>query len=287
MPKRWTTYTSHLAASAKRTGEKYGFQTAIIIAGAAIVVGTAGRPIEAHPAPPLVNRVAALAPPPTAPFANLKPTAPFAHLMPTAPFASLTSAPDTTPKLALDNGIEHSRIDKWISRFASSIGFKQALERKDKYDDMITAKLDAKQMPRDLIYLAMIESDFDPHARSPVSAVGMWQFMRATARRFGLTVRGKVDERKDPARSTDAALTYLSSLYDRFGSWYLAAAAYNSGEGTVSKALKRVTGKKTGTDADFFKIMPALPKETRDYVPKLIAATRVGNDPEKYGVGTK
>ena len=283
MPKRWTLSPSHLAASAKRAGAQYGFQAAIIIAGVAIVVGTANRPIEARPVP-LVNSVVALAPASTAPFANLKSAAPFALLKPTTPFANPTSASDTTPKPELDNGVEHSRIDKWISRFTSSIGFKQALDRKDKYDEMITAKLDAKQMPRDLIYLAMIESEFDPHAKSPVKAVGMWQFMRATAQRFGLTVRGTVDERKDPARSTDAALTYLSKLYDRFGSWYLAAAAYNSGEGTVSKALKRVTGKKTGTDADFFKIMPALPKETRDYVPKLIAATRVGNDPEKYGV---
>jgi membrane-bound lytic murein transglycosylase D len=273
MPKRWTLSPTHLAASAKRAGEQYGIRAAIVIAGAAIVVGTADRPIEVTPEP-LVNRVVALVPSSAAPFANL-----------TSATATLATATDTTP--TLDNGVEHSRIDKWISRFASSLGFKQALERKDKYDDMITAKLDAKQMPRDLIYLAMIESDFDPHARSPVKAVGMWQFMSATARRFGLTVRGKVDERKDPARSTDAALTYLSKLYDRFGSWYLAAAAYNSGEGTVSKALKRVTGKKTGTDADFFKIMPALPRETRDYVPKLIAATRVGNDPEKYGVGAK
>jgi len=268
MPKRWTISLSHLAASARRAGEQYGLKAAIIIAGAAIVVGTAERPIEASPVP-LVNSVLALAPAPSGPFANL------------------TNATDTTPKPELDSGVEHSRIDKWISRFASSFGFKQALARKDKYDDMITAKLDAKQMPRDLIYLAMIESEFDPHAKSPVKAVGMWQFMRGTAQRFGLTVRGKVDERRDPARSTDAALVYLSSLYDRFGSWYLAAAAYNSGEGTVSKALKRVTGKKTGTDADFFKIMPALPRETRDYVPKLIAATRVGNDPEKYGVETK
>jgi len=268
MPKRWTLSPSHLAASARRAGEQYWLKTAIIISGAAIVVGTAERPIEARPVP-LVNRVVALAPAPNSPFANL------------------TNATDTTPKPELDSGVEHSRIDKWISRFASSFGFKQALARKDKYDDMITAKLDAKQMPRDLIYLAMIESEFDPHAKSPVKAVGMWQFMRGTAQRFGLTVRGKVDERRDPARSTDAALTYLSSLYDRFGSWYLAAAAYNSGEGTVSKALKRVTGKKTGTDADFFKIMPALPRETRDYVPKLIAATRVGNAPEKYGVGAE
>jgi hypothetical protein len=112
----------------------------------------------------------------------------------------------------------------------------------------------------------------------------MWQFMSATARQFGLTVKGRVDERRDPARATDAAVQYLSDLHKRLGSWYLAAAAYNSGEGTVIKALKATTGKSTGTDEDFFRILPLLPKETRDYVPKLIAAARVGNSPEKYGL---
>jgi membrane-bound lytic murein transglycosylase D len=95
--------------------------------------------------------------------------------------------------------------------------------------------------------------------------------------------RGR-DERKDPAKATDAALTYLSSLHDRFGSWYLAAAAYNSGEGTVSRALRKVTGKTQGTDADFFRILSSLPRETQDYVPKLIASARVGSDPAKYGM---
>jgi membrane-bound lytic murein transglycosylase D len=139
-------------------------------------------------------------------------------------------------------------------------------------------------MPQDLIYLAMIESNFNPNAKSRVSAVGLWQFMKGTAKQFGLAVNRNVDERRNPARSTDAALTYLSSLHDQLGSWYLAAAAYNSGAGTVRKALKKVTGRTEGTDDDFFRIMHALPKETQDYVPKLIAAARVGNDPEKYGL---
>jgi membrane-bound lytic murein transglycosylase D len=153
-----------------------------------------------------------------------------------------------------------------------------------KYEDMITAKLDARGMPRELIYLAMIESNFNPTAKSRVKAVGMWQFMTATARQFGLSVGRKVDERKDPAKATDAALAYLGQLHDRFGSWYLAAAAYNSGQGTVSKALRTVTGRTTGTDADFFRILPRLPKETQDYVPKLIASARVGSAPAKYGL---
>ena len=139
-------------------------------------------------------------------------------------------------------------------------------------------------MPADLIYLAMIESNFNPNATSRVKAKGLWQFMAATAREFGLAVTGRSDERTDPEKATDAALEYLQQLKDRFGSWYLAAAAYNSGGGTVSKALRRTTGRTKGTDEDFWLIMPKLPKETQDYVPKLIATARIGNDPTKYGL---
>lgn len=198
------------------------------------------------------------------------------------------SAPvaQVAPVATLDSGMEHARIDQWVTRLTTTLrrDFSQSLQRMAKYEDMITTKLDAKGMPRELIYLALIESNFDPTAKSPVKAVGMWQFMSATARQFGLAVRGKVDERKDPAKATDAALSYLSQLHNRFGSWYLAAAAYNSGQGTVSKALRTVTGKTKGTDADFFRILPKLPRETQDYVPKLIASARVGSDREKYGM---
>lgn len=186
----------------------------------------------------------------------------------------------------LDLDVQHKAVDDWVNRFTTSLkgDFQLSLNRMDKYDDMILAKLDKRQMPRELIYLAMIESNFNPTAKSRVKAVGMWQFMSATARQFGLTVGRHVDERKDPARATDAALTYLAQLHDRFGSWYLAAAAYNSGAGTVSKAMKKVLGRTTGTDEDFFRIANALPKETRDYVPKLIASAKVGSDPAKYGL---
>lgn len=192
-------------------------------------------------------------------------------LLPDSAFAALVPA-------GLDTSIQHGRIDKWIHKFTTSLrgDFSKSLTRMDKYASMITRKLDARDMPRELIYLAMIESNFNPTARSRVGAVGMWQFMSGTARSFGLTVKGRTDERKDPNEATDAALQYLSALHNRFGSWYLAAAAYNSGEGAVSRALKKVTGKTKGTDEDFFRILSALPRETQDYVPKLIAAAKVG-----------
>jgi len=251
---------------AKQTGARYGVKAGIVVSGFAVAIGTVNRTTYVHETP-LAQRVVAMAP---APAGKAEPA---------------TSADSTVgASNKLDNGLKHGLIDKWIDRLSSGIGFKQSLVRMSKYDDMITAKLDEKEMPRDLIYLALIESNFNPNAKSPVKAVGMWQFMSATARQFGLKVRGKVDERKNPARSTDAALAYLDQLHDRFGSWYLAAAAYNSGQGTVSRALKRVTGKTSGTDEDFFRILNVLPKETQDYVPKLIAAARIGNAPEKYGI---
>ena len=186
----------------------------------------------------------------------------------------------------LNTDYQHPQVDKWVARLTTGArgDFKNSLNRMEKYEDMILAKIEAKGMPRELIYLALIESNFNPTAQSPVRAVGLWQFMSPTAREYGLSVGRKVDERKHPAKSTDAALTYLTQLHKRFGSWYLAAAAYNSGQGTVSKAMRSVTGKTKGTDADFFRIMKKLPKETQDYVPKLIATAKVGSERAKYGL---
>ena len=202
----------------------------------------------------------------------------------TAALQAGVGVPAPAPGLDLD--VNHKQVDSWVHRFSTSLkgDFQLSLDRMGKYDDMILAKLDERKMPRELIYLAMIESNFNPTAKSRVKAVGMWQFMSATARQYGLTVGRHVDERKDPEKATDAALTYLAKLHDRFGSWYLAAAAYNSGAGTVSKAMRKVLGRTTGTDEDFFRIAKALPKETRDYVPKLIASAKVGSDPARYGL---
>jgi membrane-bound lytic murein transglycosylase D len=208
-----------------------------------------------------------------------------APALPAAAVETVASAQgDQRPSLNVE-GVDNKHIDRWVDRLTTTAkrDFANSLARMSKYAGMITKKLDERQMPKDLVYLAMIESNFDPNAKSPAKAVGLWQFMSATARQFGLTVGGKVDERKNPAKATDAALSYLSKLHDRFGSWYLAAAAYNSGEGTVSRALKKETGRTKGTDADFFRILPRLPRETQQYVPKLIASARVGNSITRQG----
>jgi len=241
--------------------KRYGAQAAIIAVGAVFAVGSIEK-TSFLPKPPITEK----------PFA--------AVLTPKVEAA-------VKPWAILDAGHEHDRITQWIGRLTSpgqKHGVEQTLAKKSQYEEMIRAKLAERQMPADLIYLSMIESQFNPNATSQVKAKGLWQFMAATARQFGLAVSGRTDERTNPEKATDAALSYLQQLKDRFGSWYLAAAAYNSGGGTVSKALRKTTGKTTGTDSDFWLIMPNLPKETQDYVPKLIATARIGNDPTKYGL---
>jgi membrane-bound lytic murein transglycosylase D len=160
------------------------------------------------------------------------------------------------------------------------------LKRSGRYEGMIRSKLRKAGMPEDLVYLSMIESGFNPNARSRVNAVGLWQFMAPTARGYGLRVDEYVDERRDPEKSTDAALRYLRDLHDQLGSWYLAAAAYNGGDGRISRALAAETGRRKGeSDEDFWRIRHRLPRETREYVPLMVAAALVGKEPGKYGLG--
>lgn len=210
---------------------------------------------------------------------------PAAEAISTPVNASLPNATPPAPVWGLAN-IANPRVDNWVKRFTTSAknDFAAALSRGAQYLPMITAKLEARDMPPELAYLPLIESEYKTAARSRVSAVGMWQFMSGTARKLGLSVGHKVDERTNASKSTDAALTYLSELHDQFGSWYLAAAAYNAGPGTVSKAMKRTLGRSTGSDSDFYAIAKNLPVETREYVPKLIAAARIGKDPGQYGL---
>jgi hypothetical protein len=184
--------------------------------------------------------------------------------------------------------LDHSRVDFWVDRFttdpdmnAKLAGF---LSRSGQYVPMISIKLEERDMPHDLLFLALIESGFDPEAFSSASASGLWQFVAETGRRYGLVVNKELDERNHPEKSTDAALQYLTELHDRFGSWYLAAAAYNTGENRVGRIMREVTGSERASDeADYYKIWDRLPKETRDYVPLMIAAARIAKDPARYG----
>ena len=190
------------------------------------------------------------------------------------------------PAVAWDlPNLDHVYVDRWVARFTGDLqpSLEAGLARMERYDEMIAEKAAEHGVPQDLMYLALIESNGNPTATSPVGARGLWQFMTGTARDYGLTSR----ERTDPEKSTDAAFAYLSDLHDRFGSWYLAAAAYNTGQGRVARILREETGRTRGTDADFYRIAKRLPKETRDYVPKLVAAARVAKEPAKYGLAVK
>jgi membrane-bound lytic murein transglycosylase D len=157
------------------------------------------------------------------------------------------------------------------------------LERQGRYGPMIRGELRRRGMPEDLLYLALIESGLSPKAYSKAAASGMWQFIAETGKRYGLEVGTDIDERRDPVKSTSAALDYLQDLYGRFGSWYLAAAAYNTGENRVERILRERAGGAKGDDSLFWTIASFLPRETRDYVPLMLAAAHIGKEPAKYG----
>lgn len=185
----------------------------------------------------------------------------------------------------------HARVQYWIDYFSTRARrhFEIYLQRAGRWDSMIRTRLAAAGLPQDLIFLAMIESGFNSNARSHASAVGMWQFIAPTGRRYGLTIDAWVDERRDPWLATDAAIRMLSELNDRFGSLYLAAAGYNAGPGKISAGLARYDFGALNGDDVFFALAerPFLRQETRDYVPKLIAAAIISKDPTRWGFSTE
>lgn len=194
-----------------------------------------------------------------------------------------TPAPASTPATAAPRNvlsdIPHERVDYWVERFIKGdkrAEIDEAFARKPEVEAMITGKLRRRGMPEELIYLSMAESGFNPQAHSVAEAIGIWQLVPDTARRYGLRVDDTVDERRDAEKSTDAALSYLSYLYNRFGSWYLAAAAYNAGENRVGRIMTEATGAEKGTDADYYRIWDSLPGETRDFVPAMVALAMIG-----------
>lgn len=147
------------------------------------------------------------------------------------------------------------------------------------YFPLFEEALNRYQLPYELKYLPIIESALNPIARSRVGAAGLWQFMPATGKLYGLEINSLVDERMDPIRATDAACRFLSNLYKIYGDWNLVIAAYNCGGGNVNKAIRRAGGKR-----DFWSIYPFLPRETRNYVPIFIAANYAMNYGHEHGI---
>ena len=175
----------------------------------------------------------------------------------------------------------NSKVKSWIQYYQGNgqRDFRRWLERSSKYIPRITPTLEAMGLPKDLVYLAMIESGFSPNAESTAAAVGYWQFIKPTATRYGLTVNWWLDERRDIVKSTIAAASYLNDLHKMFNSWYLAAAAYNMGEGRVKNLVKKYRTKNYW----ILSKTKEFPRETADYIPKLIAAMLISKTPALYG----
>lgn len=160
----------------------------------------------------------------------------------------------------------HDRFEQWLFRLS-------------RYRPLVDKIFSEFHLPSDLVYLSLVESGFNPYAYSRAKATGPWQFMQATAKAYGLRVDNYVDERRDPIKSTVAAARYLRDLYDLFGAWPLAMAAYNAGEGKVMRALH------TAQAESFSEISQTrlIRRETKEYVPRFMAATIIARNPDRYG----
>jgi membrane-bound lytic murein transglycosylase D len=178
--------------------------------------------------------------------------------------------------------VYNDQVKKWMNYFLGrgKEYFIRYSERAGRYAPTLGKLLEENGMPRDLIFLAMAESGFQNNAKSHAKAVGPWQFMSFTGRRYGLKIDWFVDERRDPIKATFAAAKYLSDLYQMFGSWELAAAGYNAGEGKISRAIRKHKTEDFWQMSRFRYLKP----ETKNYVPKIMALAIIGKNLESFGL---
>ena len=184
--------------------------------------------------------------------------------------------------LVFDLPVTYNRkVSHWISFYQvqGKRWFPNWLQRSYRYMPFIQKELKAAGLPTDLAYMVMIESGFSFNATSVADAVGPWQFIEPTGLRYGLQKNWWLDERRDLMKSTRAAIRYMKDLYAEFGSWYLVAASYNMGENGLRRQIKKHSTK------DYWMLIQknALPKETQDYVPKILAAMLIAKAPNLYG----
>ncbi|MBI3015561.1 MAG: transglycosylase SLT domain-containing protein [Candidatus Tectomicrobia bacterium] len=199
----------------------------------------------------------------------------------------LVSPPPPSPSAdsseSTDLPIARNReVERFIDQFRQARkNFSRVLERSGRYFTVMRTILAEQNLPEDLVYLAVIESGLYFDATSSSGAKGFWQFLGGTAKRYGLVINRWVDDRRDPIKSTHAAARYLTDLYDMFQSWLLAQAGYNAGENAIQRATER------GATKDFWELARKgmLREETRNFVPKLMAAVLIGKNPQEYGFG--
>ena len=196
-------------------------------------------------------------------------------------YAHSVMAGPTSPYLGAIPIVINDKVDFWVHYFKTSGRgmFMRWLVRGETIKPQVQPILQDSGVPMEFFYLAMIESGLSNHANSRARDIGTWQFMRGTAKLYGLKINHWVDERRDPTKSTLAAARYLKELYLELGDWHLAMAAYNAGPGRVRRAIK------TNGNADFWKLCEdrVLAKETKEYVPKVLAAILLAADPEAHG----
>ena len=231
---------------------------------------TPNAPIETLPAAPTTE---------PAPIKNdLRPKAP----APILGLAGVRAKVNNEAHLIFDFPVTYnSRVKKWIKYFqtAGRPSFRRWLERSSRFVPFIQTELKKAGLPLDLVYVAMIESGFSSNAASHANAIGLWQFIVPTGERYGLKYDWWIDERRDFEKATRAAIGYMSDLFEQFGSWYLVTASYNMGENGVRRLIKRY---RTNSYWDLVE-RGALPDETGNYVPKMLAAILIAKAPALYG----
>lgn len=196
-------------------------------------------------------------------------------------FARSRMVGETVPYYGAIPVVTNPRVEHWIRYFKNSgrNSFLKWLVRGESVRGVVVPILKAEGLPPEFIFLSMVESGFSNQAYSHAKATGPWQFMPGTARLYGLQMNLFIDERRDPAKSTLAAARHLRDLYEEFGDWYLAMAAYNAGPGRVRKAIRMTRSN------DFWKLADSayLPVETKNYVPKVLAALQLASNPSGHG----
>lgn len=204
-----------------------------------------------------------------------------AKLSRSLPPLSLHPENPISPEMTYDIPIVlNDLVTNYITFFQTRLRdrFEEWLARSGRYIPLMQDILKQHQLPEDLVFLALIESGFNPKAFSRAKAAGPWQFIKGTGKKYGLRIDQWIDERRDPVKSTVAAAKYLKDLYGMFGSWPLSMASYNAGEGRIMRALARTKAE------DFWELKSSsLRPETKNYVPKFMAATIIAKEPQKYG----